>query len=118
MVDPIGAAPPLHLFRAILHAEKEDIRHNGVLRIPDGLEVKYFTPTVEEAEMYARAAMMAFDGPYWIIRVPVLDADAIPEAMEVDGGIRAIVIEINGLASVGAPEILHIIVDDDQNHGI
>jgi hypothetical protein len=109
MVLQNGVASTQYLFRAVLPEEESDIRETGALRIPEGLEVKYFTLTIEDAERYAHAAATIFnEGPYRMLRALIENVDVLPVPIELDRGIRAIVLDEEGLANVGAPELLHV----------
>lgn len=97
------------MYRAVRAEELEEIQRTNQFRNPEGIEVKYFVLTVEEAERYAKLAVQAFrDSPYSIVRTAVvaeiLDREGV--AVTVDGGIRTYVLTsemIEGLK----PELLH-----------
>ena len=63
------------LFRAVRPAELEEIARTCAVRNPEGIEVKYFSTTLEGARKYAELAEGAYaDGPYALV------ATALPKS--------------------------------------
>jgi hypothetical protein len=96
------------VYRAVMDVELDDIARLGALRNPAGIEVKYFSTTVQGAAWYARAAHKAFgDGPFTIVetRLPI---SAISDAMRVtvDGRIPTVTISTALLPQLSPPRIL------------
>jgi hypothetical protein len=84
------------LFRAIGPDELADIRLFHRLRNPDGLDVKYFTLSEEEAVWYARQAVAAFgDPPYAIVAVEI--GVGFTPVLFVNRGVSVVVLDSKSL---------------------
>jgi hypothetical protein len=91
-----------------MDAELVDITQLGIFRNPAGIEVKYFSTTVEGAAWYTRAAYRAFgDGPFTIVET-CLHTSAISAAMcvTVDGRIPTVTVSTALLPHLRRPRIL------------
>jgi hypothetical protein len=91
------------LFRAVLPAEADSIAANaGAFTNPVGIEVKYFSTTLEGAQSYASQASAAFgDGPFTIVQTAIPTSAITPEmAVTVDRGIQTIVVATEDLSKL------------------
>ncbi|AXA91684.1 hypothetical protein [Massilia sp. YMA4] len=89
----------MKLYRAVGPDELADLRLFHRLRNPDGVVVKYFTLSEDEAVWFARQACAAFgDPPYAIIRVEI-GVDCIPVA-HVDRGVSVVLLNSRQLAGL------------------
>jgi hypothetical protein len=94
------------LYRAVMPGEAADIAASGVLRNPNGIEVKYFSTTIDGAASYAQQASRAFgDGPFTFIRVDV-PTNLITTEMRVtvDRGVPTVVLPSNMLPHTSFPQ--------------
>ena len=58
----------VQVYRAVLPAELDDLKHLGRFRNPYGNEVKYFALTRGGTTQYATFAATVFgEGPYWLV---------------------------------------------------
>ncbi|WUR15001.1 hypothetical protein E7V67_007805 [[Empedobacter] haloabium] len=89
----------MKLYRAVGADELADLRLFHRLRNPDGIVVKYFTLSEDEAVWFARQASAAFGAPpYAIIRVEI-GVDCIPVA-HVDRGVSVVLLNSRQLAGL------------------
>ncbi|WEF35479.1 hypothetical protein [Pseudoduganella chitinolytica] len=89
----------MKLYRAVGPDELADLRLFHRLRNPDGILVKYFTLSEDEAVWYARQAVHAFgDPPYAIITLEI--GVDLTSAAHVDRGIRVVVLGSERLAGL------------------
>lgn len=90
-----------------MDGELEDIAASGVLRNPQGIEVKYFSITREGAASYAKKAFGRFDdtSPYTLVSVSA-PARLVRRVLLVDGAIATVAIATRNLRWLGPPRIL------------
>ncbi|KEQ14091.1 hypothetical protein GZ78_26065 [Endozoicomonas numazuensis] len=93
------------LYRAVGPDELADIKKTGYFVNRGSAEGKYFTDTAEHASSYARQAVKAFqDPPYTIVKTKV-PVSYLGTPVEVDGGIRAFLVQEKHLKNL-KPKIL------------
>jgi hypothetical protein len=90
--------------------EGADIRSRGAFANPAGIEAKYFTTRLEDAQAYAALATSAFgDGPFEFVETSLENAAITPDMrVTVDRGLTTIVVPTNLLPSLGRPRMLSL----------
>ncbi len=90
-----------------MEAETDQIRTTGILRNPDGIEVKYFATSETGANRYAQLAFGRFgdESSYDIIRVEVSSA-LLDDIFTVDSNIGTVVLSSDQLVGL-SPELLN-----------
>jgi len=96
------------LFRAVTNAERESIQSLNAFSNPPGIEVKYFSTTLEGAQSYASQATAAYgEGPFTIVNTSIPTSSITPEMMViVDRGIPTIVVPTELLPTLSPPVVL------------
>lgn len=93
----------MNLWRAVSPQELEDLLQSGRFRNPDGIENKYFAPTVREATKYAVMAQAAYaDGPYSIV-VTAIGEESISTEMRACAEVEIVTIPTLLLAQLAPP---------------
>jgi RHS repeat-associated protein len=103
-----AAADTTILFRAVTAPELESIRSLNAFTNPAGIEVKYFSTSLEGAQSYASQAKSAFgDGPFSFVQTSIPTSSITPQmSVTVDRGIQTIVVptgQLPGLSPVILP---------------
>jgi RHS repeat-associated protein len=103
-----GGSTTTSLFRAVSPAELASIKGLGTFTNPAGIESKYFSTTLGGAQSYAAQAEAAFgDEPYSFVGTSMPTSEITPEmVVEVDGGIRTVVVPTGTLPSLSEPFII------------
>ena len=103
-----GAAETTPLFRAVTTPELESIQSLNAFSNPAGIEVKYFSTSLEGAQSYASQATSAFgDGPFSFVQTSIPTSSITPEmSVTVDRGIQTIVVPTGKLPGLSEPVIL------------
>jgi RHS repeat-associated protein len=98
------------LFRAVTTPELKSIQSLKAFSNPAGIEVKYFSTSLEGAQSYASQATSAFgDGPFTFVQTRIPTSSISPEmAVTVDRGIPTIVVPTEQLPSLSEPGILDL----------
>jgi hypothetical protein len=96
------------LFRAVLPGEAESIQTLGGFSNPSGIEVKYFSTSLEGAQSYASQATAAFgDGPFTIVGTGIPTPAITPEMqVTVDRGIKTVVVSTQDLPKLTPPKVI------------
>jgi RHS repeat-associated protein len=103
-----GAGATTNLFRAVTTPELESIQSLNAFSNPAGIEVKYFSTSLEGAQSYASQATSAFgDGPFSFVRTSIPTSSITPEmSVTVDRGIQTVVVPTGQLPGLSTPVIL------------
>jgi RHS repeat-associated protein len=101
-----AAVSTTSLFRAVLPAEAESIGAAGAWSNPFGIEVKYFSTSLEGAQSYASQATAAYgDGPFSLYGTEMPTAAITPEMqVTVDRGISTVAVPTGDLPKLTPPQ--------------
>jgi hypothetical protein len=96
------------LWRAVKDGELNDILSTNSFRNPYGIENKYFSMTEEGASSFAQHAFYGFKDPaYTTVRTSMPNSLITPDMfVDVDRGIRTIVVPTEVLPSLSSPVVL------------
>jgi hypothetical protein len=96
------------LWRAVKDQELNDILNTNSFRNPYGIENKYFSRTEEGAASFAQQAFYRFKDPaYTTVRTSIPNSLITPDMLvDVDRGIRTIVVPTEALPSLSSPVVL------------
>jgi RHS repeat-associated protein len=105
---PEGVGATTNLFRAVTTPELESIQSLNEFSNPAGIEVKYFSTSLEGAQSYASQATSAFgDGPFSFVQTSIPTSSITSEmSVTVDRGIQTVVVPTEQLPGLSTPVIL------------